>query len=313
MSRQPKMPDSGFSNTQLVTLIWTVFKDRDKGLIPEGFIPPNPYASGVFDAAAKTKLVKHAFEVGGAAPILSVGQHLNKIGDAPIGRILLKSADPNVLAQKWMRLERYNHASHRLKITSLEDNSWSCKRFWKGAVAPSTAENILICGLLCGLLDLIGMKGIRVEMDGVTFSWPLSEKTNVKLSGEGRDWMVRWQKPSEKELPVSPNDTEETMVKRLSGLLSEDVARLWKLEEAAKSLFVSPRTLQRQIKSEGHSFSSLTRKVRITEACDLLLEGTESLSEIGYACGYSDQAHFQRDFRRTLNMTPGEYRSADRA
>ena len=35
---------------------------------------------------------------------------------------------------------------------------------------------------------------------------------------------------------------------------------------------------------------------------------TASLAEIGYCCGYADQPHFQRDFRRALNMSPGEYR-----
>jgi AraC-like DNA-binding protein len=35
-----------------------------------------------------------------------------------------------------------------------------------------------------------------------------------------------------------------------------------------------------------------------------------SIADIGYWCGYADQAHFQRDFRRAVNMTPGRYREA---
>jgi AraC-like DNA-binding protein len=31
---------------------------------------------------------------------------------------------------------------------------------------------------------------------------------------------------------------------------------------------------------------------------------------VGFACGYADQPHFTRDFKRRTAMTPAAYRSA---
>jgi AraC-like DNA-binding protein len=56
------------------------------------------------------------------------------------------------------------------------------------------------------------------------------------------------------------------------------------------------------------TFSTALRTARIDEAARLLREEAASLAEIGYCCGYADQPHFQRDFRRALNMSPGDYR-----
>jgi transcriptional regulator GlxA family with amidase domain len=55
----------------------------------------------------------------------------------------------------------------------------------------------------------------------------------------------------------------------------------------------------------------LTQK-RVERAQHLLAHTDLSLSEIAYAVGFSDQSHLARHFRQTLNVTPGQFRWAQR-
>ena len=51
----------------------------------------------------------------------------------------------------------------------------------------------------------------------------------------------------------------------------------------------------------------LTQK-RVQRAQEMLAHTALSLSEIAYAVGFSDQSHLARHFRRTLGVTPGQFR-----
>lgn len=52
-------------------------------------------------------------------------------------------------------------------------------------------------------------------------------------------------------------------------------------------------------------------QVRAAHARDLLRQG-ESLSTIAYRCGFADQSHFTRTFKRIFGVTPGAYQVAAR-
>jgi AraC-like DNA-binding protein len=49
--------------------------------------------------------------------------------------------------------------------------------------------------------------------------------------------------------------------------------------------------------------------VQVRHACALLAGSDEPLPAVGFVCGFSDQAHFTREFRRRVNLTPGAYRA----
>src|SRR5947207_15856415 len=50
------------------------------------------------------------------------------------------------------------------------------------------------------------------------------------------------------------------------------------------------------------------RKLRLRIASRALIDTDESLSEVALNCGFADQSHFTRAFRRELGRTPREYR-----
>lgn len=56
------------------------------------------------------------------------------------------------------------------------------------------------------------------------------------------------------------------------------------------------------------SARQLIQKVRLEAALARLRDSDASIAEIASACGYSDQSAFTRRFRRTVGMSPSEYR-----
>jgi AraC-like DNA-binding protein len=71
----------------------------------------------------------------------------------------------------------------------------------------------------------------------------------------------------------------------------------------ARTLGLSARSLQRRLQEAGTSFSELLDRYREAEAERLLTNGV-SLSEVAIRLGFSDQASWNRAFRRWKGMPP---------
>ncbi|MBK8254176.1 MAG: AraC family transcriptional regulator [Polyangiaceae bacterium] len=83
------------------------------------------------------------------------------------------------------------------------------------------------------------------------------------------------------------------------------------LEEVAKLLRVSARTLKRRLAEEKTTFSDLSDGARKHKALVLLEDRRLTIDAIATAVGYSDTANFTRAFKRWTGKAPGEAR--DRA
>jgi AraC family transcriptional regulator len=59
----------------------------------------------------------------------------------------------------------------------------------------------------------------------------------------------------------------------------------------------------------GCSVGTYVRRLRITAACDELSRRKTPLVEIALETGFSNQAHFSREFRRAMGVTPREFRA----
>ena len=72
---------------------------------------------------------------------------------------------------------------------------------------------------------------------------------------------------------------------------------------------MSLRAFERQFLASFHlTPQKYLRKLRLRTASRALIYTNESLSELALNCGFADQSHFTREFRRQFGRTPREYR-----
>lgn len=84
------------------------------------------------------------------------------------------------------------------------------------------------------------------------------------------------------------------------------------LKELSESLNVHPSYLSREFSRyfDDLSFGDYIRKLRIEKAIVLLDDQKNSLAEIAYLTGFSDQSHFNRIFKKYTGKNPSEYRKS---
>jgi AraC-like DNA-binding protein len=85
-------------------------------------------------------------------------------------------------------------------------------------------------------------------------------------------------------------------------LLTKDLAALTGLNQ-----YHFCRVFRRSFGETPHGF--IVRR-RIEKAQGLMLKDDTALSRIASECGFADQAHFSRTFRKRLGVSPGEWRRA---
>jgi AraC-like DNA-binding protein len=80
------------------------------------------------------------------------------------------------------------------------------------------------------------------------------------------------------------------------------------VEEVAKELHVSTRTLKRKLAALGTSYSAILDETRRQKAMLLLEDRSLALAEIAGRLGYTELPNFTRAFRKWTGETPGAYR-----
>jgi AraC-like DNA-binding protein len=83
----------------------------------------------------------------------------------------------------------------------------------------------------------------------------------------------------------------------------------FRVSELAEHCNLSSRQLQRQFQDVvGVSPKALSRAIRFEEVRKrLMFDPDQSLTDLAHEFGYTDQAHFNRDFKELADRTPGEF------
>lgn len=93
--------------------------------------------------------------------------------------------------------------------------------------------------------------------------------------------------------------------------LHEEFTRRLTIADLAESVGVSAVRLSRTFRRfHRESPGVYMRRLRVEHACKRLAEPRLSLAEVALECGFADQSHFQRVFKRVTGSTPGEFRKA---
>lgn len=95
------------------------------------------------------------------------------------------------------------------------------------------------------------------------------------------------------------------VVERLQAGDAHDVG----LAELARLAQVHPSYLARTFRTlHGCTIGQYTRTLRVRRASEMLRSSRLPLSQVALACGFADQSHFTRVFRRVIGVTPAAYR-----
>lgn len=113
------------------------------------------------------------------------------------------------------------------------------------------------------------------------------------------------------EAELTQQLAEKTLVEQVKGILKRLLAgQRPALEDVARELRVSTRTLQRRLTGEGATFQQLMEDARRELAQHYLLHSSLELNETAYLLGYEDANSFFRAFHQWEGSSPGEWRAA---
>lgn len=96
----------------------------------------------------------------------------------------------------------------------------------------------------------------------------------------------------------------------LLDFLASNLAEPPNVTQAARMLKMSNTYFMRFFrKATGLTFSAYLNQIRISRACQLLMESDLSLAQIAAETGFCDQSHLCRHIRRRLGKSPGQVRA----
>lgn len=308
-------------------LIVRQLKQTNPELVPTEADDVDPIRRANIPAKYKRDILDTVHEEAGPEALLSIGQGIRTIRYDPVWQAI-HSMSPAIVFDKWRRFEAFGHSDNRLQIDQTGERQASFQRYTIGGGTPTIPENLLICGLCTAIMEKVGCVDLRCEMQldgGASHCIRQDERFTLPDNASAlitSAWTMAWSSFSPRmeekvsagvipnvPLPASCNPSTKAAIETITCTLSVDVARQWKVGELANEMGLSTRSLQRRLSNAELSFSVLVRQVRIHEACRLLKDSEIPITAIGFCAGFSDSAHFSRDFHASAGMTPSNYRA----
>ncbi len=105
-------------------------------------------------------------------------------------------------------------------------------------------------------------------------------------------------------------EPHQEIVAAVERLLRSQLRDQPRLQDVAKTLNLSERSLRRKLAESGRIFREIHDRVRAERALELLQAGALSVAEIGSEIGFSDPREFRRAFKRWTGMPPQAARRA---
>jgi AraC-like DNA-binding protein len=282
-----------------------------RAMVEAGLAADEPVgaADALLPLAFKRDLLSRIAETHGLRPLLEAGRQLTRVGPDPALTALLAAADAADLFERWSRLERFVHSRHRVLVREVGERHLVAEHVSTAAEPPRAPEDALIMGVIAAALVAVGATGVCVRLGAAPEAPVVLEDgvAQVPMGGSTAVWRFEWN--SWASCNVSEARAQADIAAALRAAVAGDPARGWTVNAAAAMLGTSARSLQRRLAPVG-GFGTLVGGVRAERAGDLLVRTAYPLSLVGFACGYADQPHFTREFRRRAAMTPAAFRNA---
>lgn len=269
----------------------------------------------------KRTLLRSAVEQGGLACLPLLGRGVHDFAMEPTHLALTAGRQASSMFTRWQRLERYIHSRHRIRLDATSALQAQASHVAvDGALPPLPAESLVVCGMLCALLEANGMTSVSATAAGVDlYPHPVAKRVSELVeAGETAHWVLSWQttpdppliaseRPSLSWLQVAPPLWSDLAVSA-GQLVARQLPEPLRIDVVAAKLGLSRRSLQRALAFQGLSFSALFAEVRFRLAAWHLIQSPMPIAETGFVCGYSDQSHLTREFSRRVGLPPLRYR-----
>ena len=117
----------------------------------------------------------------------------------------------------------------------------------------------------------------------------------------------------EKRMNVQASDSKlrrrDFLSERIRTYVLENVGNVMTVEKLAEDFHYHPKYLTQLIKQEtGKTLSEFIMSIRLECVCRLLTQSQHSISDVQSMCGFGNAAHFFRAFKRSMGVTPTQYR-----
>jgi AraC family transcriptional regulator len=184
---------------------------------------------------------------------------------------------------------RYGPAGARTLLVALEDEAFA----QLGSHLPATPDRAIPIdrALAARALWLFAGDGDRIVDRDLDWEELFAEILDRTAASSGGDSLrPRWLKGVEERLEHS---------------FAEPI----RLSTLAEEAGVHPVHLARTYRRHHHcSIGDALRRRRMEHAVERLRSGVTDLARLALECGFSDQSHFARNFRREVGTSPGRFR-----
>lgn len=136
-------------------------------------------------------------------------------------------------------------------------------------------------------------------------AWAM-KSLHIMLIDEGR----RGEHPQPQ--PVVFERVADRSLRRAIDIISQHLGESLSIDDLARRIGTSRRNIERKFRDElGVTPQRFMRNLRLRYGLWLLHYTPRSVTDIGEQCGFSDTAHFSRQFRETFGYSPSQARKTD--
>lgn len=278
-------------------------------------VPALPVRGGTVALDAKRRLLEAAVAQRGLGVLPHLGEGIAAIRGEAVHQALQPSRDAADLLARWCRLERYVHSRHRIGYELKGGVVQVHHRSIRPDEAPLPQESLVVLGVIAAAFAEAGLRCVDARIAGVAVLPVTDEAGLAECVRTG--WGGRWTLQVESRAPAAvraapcvPAGAQgwPGVALDLARRIADDLGTPIALPQAARELGRAPRSLQRELAAHGLSFSGVLARVRCDHAAWRLVNSDGPVAEIGFICGFADQAHFTRTFQRETALTPAAYR-----
>jgi AraC-like DNA-binding protein len=180
------------------------------------------------------------------------------------------------------------------------------------SIAPSSSLTVSrLRGSVCRIMTLLDFAATSLEPSAKSAMSSINQAAAILLEEIGQPLRITHAAASERA--ARGNTLLPWQIRRILAYIDEHlsepirVCNLSALVDLTEGYF--SRAFRRRFGVPPHTY--IVRR-RIQRSARLMLEGHLPLSQVALRCGFSDQAHFNKSFRKLMGTTPAAWRRSNK-